>query len=1045
MRVRIGLLATLVIVDLILAGCGGAGSEGSSPPTQPAGDFTFTVAKPTQALGPGTSLSLTVSTAQVFPFNPLSGNISVSVSGLPAGVTASPSTSSIPVGTGEQIVIAATASAQPASASITFQGTDGSLSHSAKVTINVVAPVTAPHAPIRTRFLRTDNYFNAIALTETLQPAIKFTAYDEVHSRFFISNPYANEINVFDAATQLQTGQIVVPQPWGIDISPYNGSLYAATLIGDVYQIDTSTLSVTSRYPSASIGPTGFAATSVFVMSDGRLALQGAGWVPNESTYGSGLTLVWNPVTNAMDFGKGEWGICSQYFGSDSGGAIAVSGDRTRLLLIEGEACSYDPIEQVETYGVLPGSGFDVYQIIPTPDGTKFIVTTNVNGIAEFDAKTVKLLAHNVGVGSYDELPGGASSGVVSQDGKTLFLMNYTGSVSGAFSTASLDQTGWLPDSLPFDNTIGAIDPTGLIVGPAAHGVQFLDGATIYPIQPTVLVAGDPAPATATGPLSGGTQIASTFGTLTTSNATLTQYYVGNVPGFDVSDLGVIAPPSSFDGPVDLTVEFSDGATATLPEAFSYAPTILAVVPNGATAEGGQTGTIVGYGFGNSISGIQISIGGESATVTGVNDDPYEDWNNTLINPFPTNAVRFTIPPGAAGSKVDVDVTTSSGTTTAKAAFNYTAASTSYPLAGDLQSGIFDASRNLYYFADQSKIQVLSTVSGQWQAPITLPAVSGNSQLMAISESPDGSKLAVSDFGGQAIYVLNPGNPSAAQRFPMSLDNDGFSSKFQPSGLAVTNSGMVYFAAECLGCQFAPLFHELNTAQGTIVDVGTVKSGGGDADQFDRVLLSPDGSRVYLGYWWYDTSTNVGYTAPFAYLDDDFTNLAISGDGETLELDTQFTDEFLNVENDSAYLDWELWYATGVTPSKLNHDGSILFQPLTDGIDLLARNTGRLLYRIQIPQTPAPVYDPLVVAEGTNKLLVITTAGVSLVDLSSLQIPSSYSQPFPSATRPRAVTPGSSNRDSTAVHMAAGRIGVTDMGPRLRFRPTNAMTKTPAR
>jgi len=1038
-RIRARCLAAFVSVDLVLAACGGGGSGGSSP----TGDFSLSVTSPTPALAPGTSLSVALSINQVYLLNPLSGNVSISVSGLPAGVTASPSTSSVAVGSSEQIVITAAASVRPTSASITFQGTDGSLSHSTQVTIDVVAPVTAAHAPIRTRFLRTDNYFNAIALTETLQPTKQFTTYDEVHRQFFVSNPYANEINVFDAATQLQTGQIVVPQPWGIDISPYNGSLYAATLIGDVYQIDTSTLSVTSRYPSASIGPKGFAASSVFVLSDGRLALQGAGWIPNESTYGDGLAVVWNPVTNAMDTGAGQWGICSQYFGSASGGAIAVSGDRTRLLTFAGEACSYDPIAQLETYGVLPGSGFDIYQIIPTPDGTKFIVTTNVNGIAEFDAKTVQLLAQNIGDGGYDKLPGGASSGVVSQDGKTLFLMDNSGTVSGAFSTASLNQTGWLPDSFPFDNTIGAIDPTGLIVGPAAHGVQFLDGSSIDATQPTVLTASDPA--IATGPLSGGTQIANAFGPLTTSNATPTQYYVGNVPGFDVSDWGVTTPPSSFAGPVDLTVVLSDGATATLPEAFSYGPTILEVVPNGSTAEGGQTGTIVGYGFGNSGPGIQISIGGESATVAAVYDDPYEDWNNTLTNSFPTNAVRFTIPPGIAGSAVDVTVTTPSGTATAKGAFNYTAASTSYPLTAHLQSGIYDAGRNLYYFADRSKVQVLSTVSGQWQAPITLPGVSGNSQLMAISESPDGSKLAVSDYGGQAIYVLNPSAPSSAQRFPMSLDIDGFSSKFQPSGLAVTNSGMVYFAAECLGCLGAPLFHELNTAQGTIVDVGTVSSGGTEADQFDRVLLSPDGSRVYLGYWWYDTSTNVGYTVPFASMSDDFTDLAISGDGGTLELDTQFTDEFLNVEDDTAYFDWELWYATGVTPSKLNQDGGILFQPLTDGIDLLARNTGRLLYRIQIPQAPAPVYDPVVVAEGTNELLVITTAGVSLVDLSSLPVPSSYSQPFPTATRPRLVTPGNSNRASTTVRMAAGRFGVTDMGSRLRFRPKNAMITTTAR
>jgi hypothetical protein len=180
-------------------------------------------------------------------------------------------------------------------------------------------------------------------------------------------------------------------------------------------------------------------------------------------------------------------------------------------------------------------------------------------------------------------------------------------------------------------------------------------------------------------------------------------------------------------------------------------------------------------------------------------------------------------------------------------------------------------------------------------------------------------------------------------------------------------------------------------------------------------------------------------------LNDDFTNLAISGDGGTLELDTQFTDDSLNVENETAYLDWEEWYATAVTPLKLNQDGSILFQPLTDGIDLISRNSGRLLYRIQIPQTPAAVYDPLVMAEGTNKVLVITAAGVSLVDLSSLPIQASNSQPFSTATRSRLVTPANSNATRASARIVANRLGVTAKGPSMRFRPMRSIAPATTR
>lgn len=65
-----------------------------------------------------------------------------------------------------------------------------------------------------------------------------------------------------------------------------------------------------------------------------------------------------------------------------------------------------------------------------------------------------------------------------------------------------------------------------------------------------------------------------------------------------------------------------------------------------------------------------------------------------------------------------------------------------------------------------------------------------------------------------------------------------------------------------------------------------------------------------------------------------------------------------------AYIDWETWLPFSTYGHKLRQDGSILFQPLTDGIDLVAQNTGHLLYRVQIPVATADVYDSLVMTES---------------------------------------------------------------------------------
>jgi hypothetical protein len=165
-----------------------------------------------------------------------------------------------------------------------------------------------------------------------------------------------------------------------------------------------------------------------------------------------------------------------------------------------------------------------------------------------------------------------------------------------------------------------------------------------------------------------------------------------------------------------------------------------------------------------------------------------------------------------------------------------------------------------------------------------------------------------------------------------------------------------------------------------------------------------------------------------------FQDLAVSGDGTTVDVGGQLTDSLLNAQLDVVYVDWETWFPFGVLGQKLNQDGSILYQPLADGIDMLARNSGRLLYRIQIPVTPTNNYDALVMAEGQNSVAVISSDGVTFGDLSSLPIPAQYSRKFADATH--------SKRDKLAKrHFVQPKRSLSDHSiyrngrPRLRRKP----------
>jgi hypothetical protein len=806
-----------------------------------------------------------------------------------------------------------------------------------------------------------------------------------------MSNPYLNEIDVFDAAQETQKATISLPMAWGIDISPIDGSLWVGTFLGDVYNVDTAALTVKKRYAASSIGPSGFGGQTALVLSDGRIALQGgAGGLLGVD--GFGQIVVWNPVTNAVDNGKGG-SVCPY-----TNGGFSLSGDRKLILnttVDENETfplCSYDPVARKGVYASFPQQQVTfMREIIPTPDGSKFFLTTNLDGVVELSAQTLQVVGTISGGGSYD-FPSAAGSGTISLDGKTIYLSDQLACGIEGFDTTTFQPISALPHPEVNDGQNcmlpSAIDETGLIVGPIGHGIGFADAAAPMPqILDKGFYPGFATPNT--GGLSGGTAI-----TLGEANTGLTKFYVGNslIGGAVLSSkqqANVNVPAASANMAVDLTATFADGSLSIAPESYSYGPVILEAVPGAATADGGQIGALVGYGFGTSASGLQVSIGGRSATVqtlhTSAPISPY---------PLPVEVVTFTIPTAVAGP-ADLTITSPSGTTTLKNGFYYTAPAQSFPLGATLQQGIYDQALGQYLFTDTNKIQVLNRNQGSWGTPITLPGTTSATNLKGLALSPSGNFLAVADFGGQAVYVLNPSAPSSAVRYPMLADyfNQALAA---PVGVVVLDSGKVYVTSADIGGTGENALWKVSAGT-TMTKIGNLQSGG-TADRSDRLALSPDGQRIYgeIEGAAFTIATATDTVAYASGVSDDFGGLqdvALSADGSTLTINGFLADKNANPINATAYIDWETWLPSAVLGQKLSSDGSLLYQPLTDGVDILSRNSGRLLFRLQVPGTVSDTYDALFTTESGSTLGVITTTGVSFLDLSSLPLP--QPTPFP--------------------------------------------------
>lgn len=1034
------LCATLLVFGLLLSGCGG-GSGGSSPPPPPpppTPDFQLGFSNPTVSVQAGASANTALTATAI---NGFSSAISIQISGLPAGITASPPSATLTPGVPQTFMILVANGTAASTTNVAFDGTSGALTHAANLQVKVTTGGAASLST-RTKYVRTD------AVTEYyLGLNDHWVVFNSASSRFFVTDPSYNRVIVLDSATETQVATIPVPGAWGIDDTPDHSTLYVGTLLGDVYAIDPTSMTVKQRYLASEIGPYGYPALSVQVMSDGRLALLAEqGGIP--SVDGSVGIAVWNPTTNAISIygsANGRIGVPTlPLCPMGNIGAFTRSGDRTSIFLgsvdSDGTVCQINASTgQLQT--VIPGGG--TFHIIASPDGRYIALASfSTNSVLLYDADTLAQAGQFAVSGDL-----GSNANLTFSPDSTAIYVSSSGFVYGYLIPGG-QSLGWTPNLVveftsggfavgPITGpNFGAMDATGLLVGPLEEGFGFLDTTQMHTgAVGTQFTNGFITPAT--GPVSGGTAVQlpdpNDFGALSAM-------YFGSRPATNLAgDAGIISAtsPSGAAGPVDVSVFTADGGMQIIPDGFSYGPTILEVTPDISTAEGGGTGVIYGYGFGllsamTIPADLRVSVGGKNAAIVGFNTDAY----NTIGQPFPLQSIYYAIPPGSVGS-VGVTVTTSSGSATAPAGLTYIPPTQQFPLASSaLVQGIYDPIRDLYYFTDASKIQVFSLGQEKWLTPISIPAPGGATQrLWGLGLSPDGSKLAVADAQANVIYLLDPANPSSVKTFPVAPSvPQGIT--VSPAGVAISDAGIVYVTSAVQGGTGFNNYFQLDTNTGVLTPLGITGPGLGGNDLYLRTAISQDNSRVFFdndGYVFnMDTATNVLFSASTGpgccYGNYD---LALSKNQIQFTATDYLYDSNLNAESFYALNDREVQSVSYVYGVKLSPNGSLVFQPSTNGIDVFDGRIGNLRNRIALPVALSLNYDALV-SDGTDNVLVAITGangeGVAIVDLTSIPEPTPLSYPEAVASRHQA---GDRGAAPDGVHSASadGSNTLTTRGP----------------
>jgi len=303
----------------------------------------------------------------------------------------------------------------------------------------------------------------------------------------------------------------------------------------------------------------------------------------------------------------------------------------------------------------------------------------------------------------------------------------------------------------------------------------------------------------------------------------------------------------------------------------------------------------------------------------------------------------------------------------------------------------------VYYFTDQTQIRVFSKTQGAWLASMSVPKAS---RLYGIALSPNGNLLAVGDPKTDVIYVLNPDSPSAVSTF--TLPNAAFDWGAVPCGVAITDSGVVYYASYDINGTGAYALHKLNTSTGQVTDYqGFSDVGAWGQDAYIRLLLTSDNKRLFFTINGYvtvlDTATDTTFTNPIV-AEGDY-ELTLSSNQTWMSTVEYMMDTNLNPEAGVGLNEREVWNQEAVYGEKMSPDGNLLFAPLIDSIDVYDGRTGEFRTRIALPFALSANYDALV-ADGKDNVLVAITGqtgtGIAVIDLTSL--PEPLPLPYPSVT-----------------------------------------------
>jgi hypothetical protein len=916
--------------------------------------------------------------------------VNFSVSGLPSGVQATFGLNPFPFG---QPATSLTLTSSPnaglanyATATVTATRTADGVMESATFLLNVTPPVGTLPA-IRTDFVRTDG-----------TPAA--AVYDATHGVVYVSNPQWNRVDVISPTTHQIVNSIPAPSPTGMDLSLDGTHLVVASNVQQIVSIDTSTQQVVNRTNVVPIvqGGASYSIPDLLVNTSNGTALVGMTLNSSPPAY---YLEQWNPAIGTFT-ARSVPGVSAWI------DQIVRTGDGAKVLVVdygtEVNMAVYDAAS--DTFSVSGQSPVgQVLGVAGSPTAHQFAIL-GTNGFAFVDSNLNTLAIPPLG---------GVFSGMrYSPDGTKLYVtMVLSFAFCGpfypvvlAYDTSAFSLVGAAPsfqtptgNSCPLSPYLQAVplavDNTGLIYGASSHGLVLDDGANFQNLFN--LPYGPPFPAI------GFTDEAALNAPLVTSLGQsvfdlLPDVWFGSVRGSGISGgepVSVTAPPSATPGLVNVKAVLPDGWFSLAAQSFSYGANVLFMSGSAGSPQGGATLTLIGYGLlGNSGATPAVTIGGATAKV--VTNSKYLDVNDSAGYPFPdVDEVQVVVPPGNPGA-ADVTVISQAGTATSPASFSYLPSVADYSSPDALTFVLYDSQRHWVYLSAGDHIDVFSADAGQFLAPIVPPSVSGTRRILGLALTPDKSKLLAANFADISVAIINPDNPSSstAVRIPVNVANaPGVADVVATSTGKVFVDGVSGTFGGCGGQVWELDLTSLMVTLRTDLPSPGLQVGGNSFSESangSQVLLAGPGCGVCL---WNASTDN--FIAGQGLVSD---SSGASGDGNWFASDYTRLDAQM-IQHIQAQVPEFFYSQPGITNSdlpgeKMNASGSLLYTPISNGVDITDTNHGTWLGRVLLSEQVGPLGQGVMDYDETGeRLFLLTNKGLTVVQFTTPPLSIGYLNP----------------------------------------------------